>query len=107
MAGSTVMGTYLGTNAIDQLTRAQAELELHLVTRPDGRCATCGGVEPCGARERLVSMFTRYGRLPQRRPGVTKVGRRRIAATDGHSWFAARFTDRGSRRAWRRGALRA
>ena len=89
MAGSTVMGTYLGRTAVDQLARAQAELERHLVTGPDGRCATCGGVEPCGIRERAGSVFARYGRLPHRRPGVTKVGRRRIAATDGYSWFAA------------------
>ena len=82
------MGTYLAEAAIQYLDEAQAELERHLVTRPDGRCTSCGGVEPCRTRERLGSVFALYGRLPKRRPGVTRAGPRDIPATDRRSWFA-------------------
>ena len=36
------------------------QLERHLVTGVDGRCAACGGVEPCRARVRLEAMFAQY-----------------------------------------------
>ena len=81
------MGTYLGEAATDQLVQAQAELERHLVTGPDGRCGGCGGVEPCRARARLEAVFALYGQLPKRRPGVTMVGARRMERTDRRSWF--------------------
>jgi len=75
------MGTYLSAAALEQIDQAQAELEWHLVTRPDGRCTTCGGVEPCRARVRLEAVFALYGRLPRRRPGVTRVALRRVERT--------------------------
>jgi hypothetical protein len=61
-----------------ELARAQVELERHLAVGPDGRCRTCGGVEPCQGRIRDGRVFARYGLLPKRRPGVTKLGLRRI-----------------------------
>ena len=81
------MSVYLARSAVDCLNEAQAELEHHLVTRRDGRCATCGGVEPCAARERLEAVFARYRCLPRRRPGVTRVGQRRLEGTDCGTWF--------------------
>jgi hypothetical protein len=80
------MGTYLTTAALDQLAQAQAELEQHLVTGPDGRCLGCHQIEPCTTRARTEAVFAHYGRLPQRRPGVTEVATR-ILATRGRSWF--------------------
>ncbi len=81
------MGTYLATAALEQLDLAQAELEQHLVTGPDGRCEGCGGVEPCRARVRLEAVFALYGRLPKRRPGVTMAGTQGAAYADKRSWF--------------------
>jgi hypothetical protein len=83
------VGTYLAHGAVQQLDEAQAELERHLVTRPDGRCTGCGGVEPCRERVRLGAVFALYGRLPKRRPGVTQAGRRRAVA-ESRSWFETR-----------------
>jgi hypothetical protein len=80
------MGAYLAAAALDQLAQAQAELERHLVTGPDGRCLGCGRFEPCAIRDRLEALFMQYGRLPKRRPGITKVGTRHVEAT-GRSWF--------------------
>jgi hypothetical protein len=83
------MSVYLCHSALEQLAQAQAELERHLVTGPDGLCLGCGRREPCGARVRLQAVFSLYGRLPKRRPGATKVGTRRIEAKDARSWFVA------------------
>ncbi len=82
------MGTYLSTAALDQLDQAQAELEQHLRTGPDGRCLGCLEVEPCTERARLEAVFALYGRLPRRRPGVTRVDER-TRATDRRSWFSS------------------
>jgi hypothetical protein len=81
------MTTYLAAAVCDQLDQAQAELEQHLVVGPDGRCAGCGQTEPCAARARLAAVFAQYGQLPERKPGLTRVGLRRIAATDRRPWF--------------------
>jgi hypothetical protein len=82
-----VMSGYLSRSALEELAKAQAELERHLVTGSDGRCRGCGGVEPCRARERLEAVFALYGRLPRRRPGATKAGLRRPESTDTHVAF--------------------
>jgi hypothetical protein len=81
------MATYLANAVRDQLDQAQAELERHLVTGADGRCLGCGQVEPCAVRGHIEAVFRQYGRLPQRRPGVTKAGLRQPTVTDGGSWF--------------------
>ena len=83
-----MMGTYLAVAALEQLDRAQAELERHLVTAPDGRCRGCGQAEPCTARGHIESVFRRYGRLPRRRPGATHVGLRRITVASRNPWFS-------------------
>ena len=80
------MATYLASTGLERLDQAQAELERHLVTGPDGRCSGCGQVEPCAERGRLEAVFALYGQLPKRRPGVTKVGLRRMTATDRRPW---------------------
>jgi hypothetical protein len=58
---------------MDQLEAAQAELERHLVTGLDGRCRSCGDLEPCRERGRLEAVFALYNELPRRRPGVTGI----------------------------------
>lgn len=81
------MGMYLAASALEQLDQAQAELERHVVTGPDGHCRGCGDVEPCPARVRLEAVFALYGRLPQRRPGVTMVGLRATEGRRKQLWF--------------------
>lgn len=64
------MSTYLAGNALDQLDRAQAVVDRHVATAPNGRCLACGQAEPCRARAVASAVFARYGRLPRRRPGL-------------------------------------
>ncbi len=81
--------TYLASTALEEVERAQAELERHLEVRPSGQCVTCGEVEPCSGRQKAASTFTKYGRLPRRRPGasgVRQVGRS-VAGAAPASWF--------------------
>jgi hypothetical protein len=85
-----VTTTYLAHTALDELGRAQAELERHLAVRPDGSCLTCGQVEPCRGRQAAASRFARYGRLPQRRPGLAGI---RSAAIETGETFAHRWFD--------------
>jgi hypothetical protein len=68
------MTTYLGAVAREQLNRAQVELERHLVAGPSGRCRACGEDEPCRPRQEATRVFMRYGALPSRKPGMTRVG---------------------------------
>jgi hypothetical protein len=68
--------TYQSAAVLAQLDHAQAELDHHLVSTSSGRCAACGGVEPCAVRDALQRVLTRYGRLPKRRPGLTRASER-------------------------------
>ena len=77
------MTTYVAAAVCDQLNEAQAELDRHLVTGPDGRCLGCQQTEPCAERGRMARVFARYGQLPERKPGLTRVGLRRMTATGG------------------------
>jgi hypothetical protein len=80
------MTVYLGGAAAEELVRAaQAELNRHLLVLPDGRCVTCGGVEPCPARVRQHATFARLGRLPRRKPGIA--GPALPAGDRRTSWF--------------------
>lgn len=82
--------TYLASTALEEVERAQAELERHLKVRPSGQCVTCGEVEPCSGRQQAASTFTKYGRLPRRRPGASEVRQagRSAAGAAPASWFA-------------------
>lgn len=62
--------TYLAAHALEQLAHAQAVVDQHLAVGVDGRCLTCGQLEPCDARNRASAVFGRYGRMPYRRPGL-------------------------------------
>jgi hypothetical protein len=64
---------YLSSVAVDELERAQADLDAHLPSGSDGRCFCCGEEIPCGTRERATKTFARYGMLPRRRPGLARV----------------------------------
>jgi hypothetical protein len=75
--------TYVSNAALDQL---QIELERHLVSDLGGRCDGCGDLEPCAARQRISTAFTRYGCLPRRRPGW--VGSRVIGTFESRSFSA-------------------
>lgn len=81
--------TYLASTGLEEVERAQAELERHLAVRPSGQCATCGEAEPCSGRQRAGSTFLKYGRLPRRRPGASGVRRADStpAGTAPASWF--------------------
>jgi hypothetical protein len=71
-----VSGLYLAASALEQLERAQAELQLHLLTDTGGRCQACGGLEPCDRRNAVTTTILGYGQLPKRQPGQTKAGLR-------------------------------
>ena len=68
------MATYLSAVAADELDHVQAELYEQLTADAGGRCCTCHEVEPCRSRNALTAKILSYGRLPRRRPGVTKAG---------------------------------
>ena len=59
---------------------AQAVLDTH-PAGVDGVCLRCGDTPSCG-RAQALRVLTRYGRLPQRRPGAT----RSAVADRGTSW---------------------
>src|SRR6266511_2372505 len=50
----------------------------------DGRCVACGTSGPCPHREHAVVTYSRYLRLPRRRPGAT---RPELAGISTGSWF--------------------
>ncbi|MFC7548004.1 hypothetical protein [Plantactinospora sp. GCM10030261] len=79
-------GIYLTRAALDQVDGAQAELERHLVTGFDGRCATCRQPEPCPGRTAAAATFVRYGRLPRRRPGLASIA---PPEATNWAWFAS------------------
>jgi hypothetical protein len=66
--------TYLAVYALEQLAQAQAVVDRHLAVGVDGRCLTCGQLEPCETRSRASAVFARYGRMPHRRPGLASRG---------------------------------
>jgi hypothetical protein len=73
------MATYRG--ATQELASAQLILDEHVTDSRSGRCRACGTPGPCWRRETAVVVFSRYGRLPRRRPGATRpeaVGARRV-----------------------------
>jgi hypothetical protein len=77
-----VTTTYASAAVQQRLDQAHAELEQHLVSTPSGRCAACGGFEPCTVRDTLQRILTCHGRLPKRRPGLTRAGERAFGG-----WF--------------------
>jgi hypothetical protein len=83
--------TYLSTYVLRKLERAQEELNRHLVSGADGRCLTCGEVEPCRRRELVGTVFAKYGRMPRREPGITREAAVKRAARAKFGWF-----DRGT-----------
>jgi len=60
-----VTTVYLAVAILDQLDRAQAVIDRHLIA-----CTACGTSRPCDQRRDAERVFSRYGRLPRRRPGV-------------------------------------
>src|SRR5947199_1945876 len=64
---------YYASTALDELARAQAELDAHIGSEGGGRCPACQEEVPCAAREAATKTFARYGWLPRRRPGLARV----------------------------------
>ena len=74
------MATYSGGQ---QIERAQAVLDRHVVSSGDGKCMECKVLGPCANHEAAARVFERCARLPRRRPGLTRpelVGARRVQA---------------------------
>lgn len=67
------MTTYLAGSAVEELDRAQAEIDEHVHTRL-GFCTGCGSLAPCDRRASASAVFARYGQLPHRRPGLALLG---------------------------------
>ncbi len=66
------------TADLTRLDEIQEELYRHLLIDSTGRCATCAESEPCHRRDELGQTLVRYGRLPRRKPGFTRVGLRQL-----------------------------
>jgi hypothetical protein len=64
------MTVYLSDVALGELRAAQRRLDEHPVGM-DNRCRTCGTFGECPHRAGALAVFTRYGRMPSRLPGVT------------------------------------
>lgn len=60
---------YLSSAALEQLERAQAEIDEHISFGIDGRCLMCGELAQCKALQRASGTFASYGTLPLRRAG--------------------------------------
>jgi hypothetical protein len=70
--------TYLSSVAREQLARAQAVIDQHIVS-----CIVCGTNQRCGQRQEAEGVFARYGLLPRRTPGLTMP-----EAQPDFGWFA-------------------
>jgi hypothetical protein len=77
--------TYLGSVALEQLDRAQAVVDRHVVAGMDGCCVACGDEQPCPTLRQATAVFPKYGRLPRRRPGLAS---REGERPGGFGWFA-------------------
>lgn len=78
--------TYLSHTVLEQLDQAQTEIDRHVTTNAAGHCVTCGEQEPCRTRASANEIFVRFGRLPQRRPGLAGVLTTAAARTN-VDWF--------------------
>jgi hypothetical protein len=74
--------TYLSGVALEQLARAQAVIDEYIVS-----CTICGTNRPCGERQQAEAVFARYGRLPRRRPRLTRPGSNAQPAEHEHFSF--------------------
>jgi hypothetical protein len=77
------MSTTYASTAERLLSEAQATLNEH-ATGIDGRCLACDVPGPCPHRESAVRVFSRYCRMPRRRPGAT---RPELTGMPTGSWF--------------------
>ncbi|MEU7590387.1 hypothetical protein AB0A95_29350 [Micromonospora sp. NPDC049230] len=77
-----VSTTYLASVALEEVERAQAELERHLTVRPTGECVTCGQVEPCSGRQEAGTTFIKPS------TGCFRVCRATHGGCCPISWFA-------------------
>lgn len=74
----------------EQVVIAQQVLDEHATCSATGLCLVCGVPGPCFRRETAVSVFSRFMRLPQRTPGLTRpelVGAHRLQSS---TWWSVR-----------------
>ncbi len=71
--------TYLSGSVIEQLALAQVVIDRHL-----RGCSACHDNQPCEERSAAEAVFSRYGCLPKRKPGLTRVGSH---SGQGFKWF--------------------
>jgi hypothetical protein len=64
--------TYYSEAAEARLAEAQRVLDEHITSSVDGLCLCCRIPGPCPRRETAVVTFSRYLRMPVRRPGATR-----------------------------------
>jgi hypothetical protein len=76
--------TYLSGAALEQLVRAQADVDHHVAAGLDGRCLACGEMEPCASLQRANHTFHTYHQLPMRRAGLASRG---FAGGASFGWF--------------------
>jgi hypothetical protein len=80
-------GTTHDTQAAEErLAEAQRVLDEHVTSSVDGLCLRCRTPGPCPRRETAVVTFSRYLRMPARRPGATRPHLIGIHGRGG-SWF--------------------
>lgn len=82
------MSVYIAQTAVEA---AQTELERHLSTGFDGRCATCRELEPCAGRYAAHATFARLGTVLPRRREVERPWPR-LGRLTGFPWFTAGHT---------------
>jgi hypothetical protein len=75
--------TVMYGGAEQQLAVAQEALDRHTTSSADGLCRQCRVPGPCFRRETAVVVFSRFHRLPRRKPGATRpelIGARAVRA---------------------------
>lgn len=76
--------TYLSAAVLRELAEAQTVIDMHLTFSRSGVCGLCREADPCRQRLEAQQLFTRYGKLPQRTPGLTFADASRWSG----GWFA-------------------
>jgi len=67
---TVAVGRVYGEHVAENLSQVQAILDEH-VGASAGRCALCGGPDPCRPYLMASRAFAWSGHLPRRRPGAT------------------------------------
>ncbi|GAB3986303.1 hypothetical protein GCM10027615_78210 [Plantactinospora veratri] len=80
------MSLYLSAGGRKELLAAQVRFDRHTPSSADGLCPACGQPGPCALRRAALRVLGRYGCLPRRWPGASRLELIRGAS----SWFGFR-----------------